>query len=140
MHKKIKSAIVYGDVSLNIIDGSSIWLASISQTLTNIFDEVHVLLKAPIDNERLLAPLRSNPKITIHAHTNDPKADPLPARKAAQRLASLVAEIDPNTVIVRGTDVCIFASGNTNIAKRLWAYVTDLPFHQRKSQNVHWIG
>lgn len=132
MHKKIKSAIVYGDVSLNIIDGSSIWLASISQTLTNIFDEVHVLLKAPIDNERLLAPLRSNPKITIHAHTNDPKADPLPARKAAQRLASLVAEIDPNTVIVRGTDVCIFASGNTNIAKRLWAYVTDLPFPPTK--------
>lgn len=121
-------ALVYGDVSLNIIDGSSVWLTSIAATLTEVFDEVHVLLKAPIDNDRLLTSLTSNPKVVVHAHAQNPAVEPLTPRIAAQRLAYLAEQLTPQAIIVRGLQVCTYAVSNRAIASKLWAYVTDLPF------------
>ena len=128
----MSSVLIYGDVSLNVIDGSAIWLVSISETLTNIFDEVHVLLKDPRINDRFTRVLDSNSKITVHENSNDPSGEPLTARKAAQRIAGLNVAINPNAIVIRGTDVCTFAVGNKNISKKLWSYVTDLPFPPSK--------
>ncbi len=51
-------ALVYGDVDLNLLDGSAIWLQSVSQALATAGCDVTLLLKAPIRTERLLEPLR----------------------------------------------------------------------------------
>lgn len=128
----MNKVLLYGDVSLNIIDGSSVWLVSMARTLSEIFDEVHVLLKLPVENDRLLRGLRDLPNIRVHPSTRDPEPQPLEARRAAQRIAGLVGQLDPSAVVVRGTDVCSYAVGNDNIATRLWAYVTDLPFPTTK--------
>ncbi len=124
--------LIYGDVSLNIIDGSSIWLTSISQTLTHIFDEVHVLLKAPRLNNRLVRILDQHPAITVHSHSPNHSEDPLPPRKAAQRVAGLNAQLSPEAIIIRGSEACLFASGNPHVSQKLWSYVTDLPFPPSK--------
>ena len=55
MTRRTRRVLVYGDVNLNIIDGSSVWVQSIALALSAVpRTEVHVLLKATPENERLL--------------------------------------------------------------------------------------
>ena len=58
-------AIVYGDVNLNILDGSAIWVQSMSEALSRAGVEVRVLLKAPVETGRLVDPLRSLPGVSV---------------------------------------------------------------------------
>ena len=59
------SAIVYGDVNLNILDGSAIWVQSMSEALSRAGVDVRVLLKAPVETGRLVDPLRALPSVTV---------------------------------------------------------------------------
>ena len=56
-------ALVYGDVNLNLIDGSAVWLASTAECLARSGVEVTVLLKARIETDRLLRPLLALPGV-----------------------------------------------------------------------------
>ena len=58
MSRKLR-ALVYGDVNLNIIDGSAIWVASMAEALAGAGVEVTVLLKAPVGTDRLVAPIEA---------------------------------------------------------------------------------
>ena len=58
MSRKLR-ALVYGDVNLNIIDGSAIWVASMAEALAGAGAEVTVLLKAPVETDRLVAPIEA---------------------------------------------------------------------------------
>ena len=42
------SALVYGDVDLNLLDGSAIWLQSVTQALVAAGCAVTLVLKAPV--------------------------------------------------------------------------------------------
>ena len=53
-------AIVYGDVNLNILDGSAIWVQSMSEALSRAGVDVRVLLKAPVETGRLVDPRAEN--------------------------------------------------------------------------------
>src|ERR1700676_862669 len=53
------SALVYGDVDLNLLDGSAIWLQSVTQALVAAGCAVTLVLKAPVRTEPLIAPLRT---------------------------------------------------------------------------------
>ena len=59
------SALVYGDVDLNLLDGSAIWLQSVTQALVAAGCAVTLVLKAPVRTDRLVAPLRGLPEVTI---------------------------------------------------------------------------
>jgi hypothetical protein len=59
------SALVYGDVDLNLLDGSAIWLQSVTQALVAAGCAVTLVLKAPVRTDRLLAPLRDVEAVTI---------------------------------------------------------------------------
>ena len=51
----MKKILIYGDVDLNLIDGSSVWLVNLARLLS--MDEeimVDILLKKRIRNERLV--------------------------------------------------------------------------------------
>src|SRR5271163_894042 len=59
------SALVYGDVDLNLLDGSAIWLQSVTQALVAAGCAVTLVLKAPVRTDRLVAPLRDVEAVTI---------------------------------------------------------------------------
>ena len=58
-------ALVYGDIDLNLIDGSAIWLQSVTQALAAAGCEVTLVLKAPVRTSRLIAPLLTEPGVTV---------------------------------------------------------------------------
>jgi len=58
-------ALVYGDINLNLIDGSAIWLQSVTQALARAGCAVTLVLKAPVRTSRLIAPLLAEPGITV---------------------------------------------------------------------------
>lgn len=120
--------ILYGDVSPNIIDGSSIWLVSMAETLSSIFDEVHVQLKDAVRDSRLYDRLAGLSGVVTLDHSSDPSAPPLTPQTAAETIAARVQEIDPAAVVIRGSAVCAAAVAFPEISRRLWSYVTDLPF------------
>lgn len=125
--------LLYGDTSLNIIDGSSIWLTSVTEMLSPLFDEVHVLLKMSVSNSRLLNAIACRDNVTVHPTSDDgqirgTRDDALTPVTAAERLRRLTERVDPSMVLVRGLDACVAAAAHPLLAKRLYAYITDLPF------------
>ena len=58
-------ALVYGDIDLNLIDGSAIWLQSVTQALARAGCAVTLVLKAPVRTGRLIAPLLAEPGVTV---------------------------------------------------------------------------
>lgn len=83
--------LLYGDTSLNIIDGSSIWLTSVTEMLSPLFDEVHVLLKMSVSNSRLLNAIACRDNVTVHPTSDDgqirgTRDDALTPVTAAERL------------------------------------------------------
>ena len=60
-----RSALVYGDVNLNLIDGSAIWVQSMVLALARAGCTVTLVLKAPVQTDRLLTPLEAEPGVTI---------------------------------------------------------------------------
>lgn len=120
--------LLYGDVSPNIIDGSSIWLVSMAESLSLIFDEVHVLLKDTVRDERLVGILDALEGVQVHPCSEEPGAGPLQPNEAVDRLAVLAGQLQPSAVVIRGSAVCLQASEEESIGFRLWSYITDLPF------------
>lgn len=120
--------ILYGDVSPNIIDGSSIWLVSMAETLSSIFDEVHVQLKDTVRDRRLYDRLAALAGVITLEHSSNAGGPALTPQAAAETIAARVDEIDPSAVVIRGSAVCAAAVEFPEISSRLWSYVTDLPF------------
>ena len=54
-----RSALVYGDVNLNLIDGSAVWVQSMVLALARAGCTVTLVLKAPVQTDRLLTPLEA---------------------------------------------------------------------------------
>lgn len=119
--------VLYGDVNPNLIDGSSIWLSSISEVLASVVDEVHVFLKARINDHTLTQHLLQIPSVTLH----EPKGrgdNILTPSQAAEWVDRFVAENHVDAVIVRGLEACTSFATRTALAPKLWSYITDLPF------------
>ena len=55
---------LYGEIDMNLIDSSSVWLQSLAQVLTLIPEtEVTILLRRPEKRDVLTAPLRASERI-----------------------------------------------------------------------------
>lgn len=112
---------LYGDVDLNYIDGSSVWLVSLCTVLGRIPGvEVELVLKAPIDRTVLTGDLPAD-KVRLH--------EPSRRRTVADAVNNLVGldEDDPfDVVILRGRQVTHHAAQG-ELAPKLWAYLTDVP-------------
>ncbi|GAA4342920.1 hypothetical protein GCM10023178_56080 [Actinomadura luteofluorescens] len=89
-------ALVYGDVDLNIIDGSAIWAQGMVQALVRAGCEVTLVLKAPVRTGRLVDPLRGLPGVTVrHAGAQVRAFPPGPVSDVPPQLAKLqVAGLD----------------------------------------------
>lgn len=133
----MSSIIVYGDVSPNVIDGSSIWLMSVSEVLSGVFDEVHIQLKNHVQNRTLLSAIDGIENIRIHAPVGIAEDAALDTTAAAALVEKLVDDTQASAVVVRGFKAVYDFSLNENISRILWSYVTDLPFPPKKLSDTN---
>ena len=126
------SALVYGDVDLNLLDGSAIWLQSVTQALVAAGCAVTLVLKAPVRTDRLVAPLRGLPGVAIrspHAEALLPGLTEasLSVPQAIAVLAAVDAGHPHDLVVLRGRALVSAAARDGAFDGRLWSYLTDVP-------------
>jgi glycosyltransferase involved in cell wall biosynthesis len=123
-------ALVYGDIDLNLIDGSAIWLQSVTQALARAGCAVTLVLKAPVRTSRLIAPLLTEPGVTVRRPAEEHLLDgpgSVQAAAAPGLLARIDAEKPHDLVVLRGRAVTAAAAKSEAFAGRLWPYLTDVP-------------
>lgn len=123
MPERSLKALVYGDVNLNIIDGSAVWLASTAECLARCDVQVTVVLKARIITDRLVSPLREIPGISII----EPEENIMVPQVAAQFVTQLQQEHGFDLIIARGSRVVSSLVEMGTLRDVLWSYVTDIP-------------
>ena len=126
------SALVYGDVDMNLLDGSAIWLQSVTQALVAAGCAVTLVLKAPVRTDRLVAPLRELPEVAIrspHAERLLPGLTEasLTVPQAITALATVDAVARHDLVVLRGRALVSAAARHGAFDGRLWSYLTDVP-------------
>src|SRR5689334_5092831 len=132
------SALVYGDVDLNLLDGSAIWLQSVTQALVAAGCAVTLVLKAPVRTDRLVAPLLAADEVTVrmpHAEQllpglgeGSPHGAPgLTVAQAVTVLAALDAQRPHDLIVLRGRALVSAAAKDGAFDGRLWSYLTDVP-------------
>jgi glycosyltransferase involved in cell wall biosynthesis len=131
--------LIYGDVDLNIIDGSAIWLSSLAHTLSiNKSNKVFVLLKARPDREYLLNDLLNNKEIQI---VNPYEKYPNRKFEANTRLSvndasSIIRQLDHeykfNLIILRGFNLCDKVVHYFDNPEKLLPYITNFTHDPEK--------
>jgi len=124
-------ALVYGDIDLNLLDGSAIWLQSVTQALARAGCAVTLLLKAPISTSRLIAPLLTEPGVTVRSPHREQllggATGNVQVTAAADLLARLDGEEPYDLLVLRGRKVTAATARSKAFDGRLWAYLTDVP-------------
>jgi glycosyltransferase involved in cell wall biosynthesis len=126
------SALVYGDVDLNLLDGSAIWLQSVTQALVAAGCAVTLVLKAPVRTDRLVAPLRGLPEVTIRSpHQEGLLPGLTEASLTVPQAIAVLAAVDKGArhdlVVLRGRALVSAAARDGAFDGRLWSYLTDVP-------------
>ncbi|MEU6339559.1 glycosyltransferase [Streptomyces sp. NPDC046977] len=115
-------AMVYGDVDLNLIDGSAVWAQSMVQALSLAGCEVRLVLKAPVRTGRLVDPLAALPGVTVV--TTDRVLSPV---QASRKLRALDEEQPCDLLVLRGRRAVTQIVADGEFDGRIWAYLTDIP-------------
>lgn len=127
---------LYAEVNMNLIDGSSVWVQSVSQTLTEIPGvEVTLLLRAPEQRDVLTAPLHANPRLELIDPGQLGHTKPLGSESALDSLEDLDAERSFDVVLLRGAAICAEAARRRAFSGRLWCYYLT-PHDFRPGQEV----
>lgn len=121
---------VYGDVNLNVIDGSSVWLQSMATVLSiPEHHDVTVVLKASETRDLLTGPIRALPRVTV-VNPVDRGWMPGPEMSRGEAIDALVrldGEVRFDAIVLRGFWLCHAAANHEQLAGRLWPYLTDIP-------------
>ena len=125
-------ALLYGDVDLNIIDGSAVWAQSMAEALAAAGCEVNLLLKAPVHTDRLIEPLTRTPGVRLLRPYEDkmlPAPGPrgLTPEQAVGLMTAQHARKPFDLVVVRGRRLASLAAQEKALSGRLWTYLTDVP-------------
>ena len=131
------SALVYGDVDLNLLDGSAIWLQSVTQALVAAGCAVTLVLKAPVRTDRLVAPLQGIPEVTIRSpHLEGLLPGLTEASLTVPQAVAVLSSVDKagvdgagphDLVVLRGRALVSAAARDGAFDGRLWSYLTDVP-------------
>lgn len=117
--------LLYGDVNLNVMDGSAIWLPSLAETFARAGADVHVQLKAPEVRDLLSGPLRALPGVTVHDAVLKGHEEVMSTAHASRALTELDRELDVDVLLVRGSAMCLQVVQDGAFEGRLWSYVTE---------------
>jgi len=125
-------ALVYADVDMNLLDGSAIWLQSVTQALVAAGCAVTLVLKAQVRTDRLLAPLRDVEAVTIRSpHTEQLLPGLTDANLTVAQAVAVLAAVDADRrhdlVVLRGRSLVSAAARDGAFDGRLWSYLTDVP-------------
>ncbi|RMB61231.1 glycosyltransferase family protein [Tessaracoccus antarcticus] len=123
-----RQVVLYGDVNLNVLDGSATWLVSLAETLTLTDSTLHVVLKAHVTTDRLLTRIADHPRVVIHPPITKPGYSVMSQAEAVTRLEGVVQDVGAGILIVRGREMAAAAGSSEVLSPRLWSYVTDLTF------------
>ncbi len=128
----LRSALVYGEVDLGLIDGSAVWVTSVVEALVRAGCDVTLQLKAaPRPGSPLLETLRAQRAVRLV----DPPAGRLKAtgrsaltpKEAATTLHALDGHENFDLVVIRGFRVATLLARDPAFSGRLWTYLTDIP-------------
>lgn len=133
-----RRVLVYGDVDLNLIDGSAVWLQSMVQALSGAGCEVTLTLKAPVRTSRLLEPLLAMDGVTVRRPVEEKLVPGVSSRGLSAEDAVLAlravdgasdADGSPahDVVVVRGRRLAAALAADPSFTGRLWSYLTDVP-------------
>jgi glycosyltransferase involved in cell wall biosynthesis len=125
------NALVYGDVDMNLLDGSAVWLQSMTQALAAAGCAVTVVLKAPVRTDRLIAPMRAIEGVTIRSpHAEQLAPGDAEASLTVPQAIAVLAAVDGgrhDLVVLRGRALVAAAAKDGSFDGRLWTYLTDVP-------------
>ncbi|ARP73218.1 glycosyl transferase [Streptomyces pluripotens] len=129
---RVVRALVYGDVDLNLIDGSAVWAQSTVQALSLAGCETRLVLKAPVRTGRLTDPLAGLPGVTVVRPAEERLVDgqrgrPLSPVQASRLLARLDREEACDLLVLRGRRLVGQVVADGHFGGRIWAYLTDIP-------------
>ena len=127
-----RRALVYGDVNLNLMDGSAIWAVSVVDVLARAGCDVTLLLKSRVTTTRLIAPLEATRNIRIVRPFEQGRSGDMPRGVLSPGLAAtLMSELDAghpfDLVVVRGLRPLESLVENGGFDGRIWSYLTDIP-------------
>ncbi|GAA0289888.1 glycosyltransferase involved in cell wall biosynthesis [Gracilibacillus halotolerans] len=139
--KRLK-ILIYGDQNLNILDGSSIWMTSLINILSNENTaDIHVLLKTPIRRKQVISNINRlreitfiNPFTTFHKHKFEEKIRLTPS-EASVFINVLDQENNYDIVITRGKQVTLHCL-NKDVTKKLIPYITDFDHSNQDSEDL----
>ena len=132
--------LLYGDVNLNVMDGSAIWLPSLAETLSLTGAQVHVQLKAVETRDLLSGPLRRLSGVTVHDAPVAEAEDAMERGQAAEALEALDAALDFDVLLVRGSEMCLEIVERGTFEGRLWSYVTESGISAEDSLMISSVG
>jgi glycosyltransferase involved in cell wall biosynthesis len=123
MERPLRVAL-YGEVNLNLLDGSSVWVQSMALMLTSVPGvQVTLLLRCAEERQVLTGPLHSHPRVELI----DPGLAPEPKKRlspaeAVDALEALDADRHFDVVLLRGANVTEEVCVRQAFQGRLWIY------------------
>lgn len=128
--RKLK-VLLYGDVDLNIMDGSAVWLTSLANVLsTDSNINVEILLKAPIVKKQLIQSVENLPgvKVIETFKVFPEKTFETRKRMNVAEARDIIEELDTahnyDLIIVRGINI-VDELAQSTLNKKIIPYVTD---------------
>ncbi|MGA0060746.1 MAG: hypothetical protein ACO3RU_14280 [Planctomycetota bacterium] len=123
--------LVYGEQDLNLVDGSSVWQASVIEVLAGIPEvEVDVLLRTPVRRRILIGDLELLPNVQFIDPWSRASGLPRPAgprlvpEEAAEALKRLEALVGHDAILIRSPDVCRRLLASPDVLQKAWVYLT----------------
>lgn len=127
------NVLVYANVSLNLIDGSTIWVQSIAEVLSgNLGCRVFVLSRDVSDGRGVTPALHEMHNVVVLSYEDfadvaqqHPKpGDPFGVEKIIKHLD---AEHGIDRILIRDPEVALVIARMDRLRSRLWAYVLESP-------------
>lgn len=124
MKKKI---LLYGDLSLNIVDGSSVWLVSLAKLLSEDKNNVvDILLKLPVTNPVLSGELIYRENISfLNGGEFVPKNNIIDQTNIVKVMTKIDQVRDYSCIIVRGFEVVQSIVKDDHLSSKLIPYLTN---------------
>lgn len=119
---------VYGDLNLNLIDGATVWAASLVQVLAGLENvEIDLFLRTRLFRTEVVAPLLNlpNARLIEPGHGGDVAA--LTPDEALAKIIWADTRSRYDAIVLRGYKLAVAGAQDPTLAGRIWVYLTDIP-------------
>ncbi|PWL16283.1 hypothetical protein DKP76_18275 [Falsochrobactrum shanghaiense] len=125
--------LIYANVDLNLIDGSTIWVQSIAEVLSGLPNcNVVVLSRTRVEERGVVPALKRIGNVRIvccpdYAEITEQYPQPGNPQAIEKIIALLDAEEELDRIVVRAPDVALRLARAERMRQRLWAYLLESP-------------